>query len=178
MHLNITGRNIEVTEALKDYSREKISKVEKYIDKLTSAHIILMVEKYRHIAEITIQAHGITLKGVDETGDMYSSIDKAIDKIEIQAKKLKDRIKEKNKRPSAGETSWSPGESEPVSSESNPPRIVRTTTFDPKPMTVQEAAMQFQLRDDIFMVFLEARTDKINVLYRRKDGDLGLIETV
>lgn len=178
MHLNITGRNMEVTEPLKEYAREKINKIEKYLDKITSAHIILTVEKYRHIAEMTIHAHGITLKGVEETGDMYSSIDKTIDKIEIQAKKLKDRIKEKNKRSPSNDTVSVEVDQFPDLPAGHLPRIVKNSSFDPKPMTVEEAAMQFQLRDDLFIVFLDAHTDKVNVLYRRKDGDLGLIETL
>ncbi len=174
MQMTITGRNIEVTPALREYAGEKMTKIEKYLHKITGVHVILSVEKYRHIAEVTIQAYGLTLRGMEETGDMYSSIDKVMDKIGKQAKKLKDRLTDKNKGIVDEEEVSPPGEA----ASGHAPKIIHSVPFDPKPMTVDEAAMQFQLKEDLFMVFLNAATDKINVLYRRKDGDLGLIETL
>jgi putative sigma-54 modulation protein len=173
MHLNITGRNMEVTPALRDYAEEKVGKIDKYLHKITSAHVILAVEKYRHIAEVTIQAHGMTIKAQEETGDLYSSIDQVMDKIEIQARKLKDRITERNK-------SGAPDEAAPPVETPAPsaPRVVRSNSFDPRPMTVDEAALQLGLRTEQFLVFVEARSSRVNVLYRRADGDFGLIETV
>ncbi len=180
MHLTITGRNMEVSPALREYAQEKVGKMEKYLPKITSAHIILAVEKYRHIAEVTIQAYGFTLKGVEDTGDMYSSIDQVMDKIEIQARKLKDKLKDKNKG-LAGEqqAAAAAGEGKDASASSGErPRIVRSEEFDPRPMTAEEAAMELELSAAVFKVFVEARSNKINVLYRRENGDFGLIETI
>lgn len=174
MHLTITGRNMEVTPALRQYAEEKIAKMEKYLHKITSAHVIMSVEKYRHIAEVTITAFGVTLKGQEETGDMYSSIDLVMDKIEIQAKKVKDKVVDKNKGAAHG--------AEPAAEEEGEGgeaavRIVRDDAFDPRPMTVDDAAVRLQDRKVPVIVFLEARSRKVNVLYRRGDGSLGLIET-
>jgi putative sigma-54 modulation protein len=181
MHLTITGRNMEVTPALREYAQDKIGKMEKYLHKITSAHIVLAVEKYRHIAEVTIQAYGFTLKGVGDTGDMYSSIDQVMDKIEIQARKLKDKLKDKNKGQAGEGSDAAPvtgeGRGSPAAAEERP-RIVRSEEFDPRPMTAEEAAMQMELSAALFKVFVDSRSNKVNVLYRRENGDFGLIETM
>jgi putative sigma-54 modulation protein len=178
MHLTITGRNMDVTPALREYAEEKIGKMEKYLHKITSAHIILTVEKYRHVAEVTIQAHGMTLKGLEETGDMYSSIDKVMDKIEIQAHKLKEKVQDKNKGGNNHTEEAAPEPSEaPEKTKNRFPRILRDSSFDPKPMSVEEASLQLQAGDEPFLIFMEARTGKVNVLYRRDDGDFALVES-
>ena len=98
MQISITGRNIEVTEPLRNYSEEKVRRVKKYIHSLINVHIILTVEKFRQKAEITISADGIKIHGTEETEDMYSSIDKVMDKIEAQARKYKEKLQtSKNK---------------------------------------------------------------------------------
>ncbi len=174
MHLTITGRNMEVTPALRQYAEEKIAKMEKYLHKITSAHIILSVEKYRHVAEVTINALGLTLKGQEETGDMYSSIDLVMDKIGIQAKKVKDRVVDKNKTGANNHAAPVPERSEAGQAK---PRIISEAAFDPKPMTVDDATVALGETKDPLLVFLESRTGKVNVLYRRADGNFGLIET-
>lgn len=177
MHLTITGRNMDVTPALREYAEEKIGKIDKYLQKITSAHVILAVEKYRHIAEVTIQVHGLTLKGVEETGDMYSSIDQVMDKIETQAHKLHDRLKDKNKS-AVAESEVDAAEDAFSGGAGSPPRVVPGKRFNPKPMTVEEAVLQLETSGDLFIVFLEARSNKVDVLYRRGDtGEYGLIET-
>jgi putative sigma-54 modulation protein len=176
MHVTITGRNIEVTPALSEYAREKVNRIERYLHNITSAHIILTVEKYRHIAETTIQAHGLTIKGSEETGDMYTSIDGMMDKIEKQAKKLKDKIKDHNRGVPTVSPPEESTESASPSVASQLPGIVKTEAFAPKPMSVDEAAMQLHLDDDLFLVFLNAKSNRVNVIYKKNNGNLGLIE--
>jgi putative sigma-54 modulation protein len=177
MQMTITGRNMEVTPALKEFAEEKIQKISKYLHKINNIHVILTVEKYRHIAEVILTAHGNTLTGVEETDDMYSSIDKVMDKMEIQARKLSGRIKEKNKGLEEGEDGGAEESSETGEAGAGQPQIKRKS-FNPKPMTVDDAVMHLEGREDRFFVFVESRSGRINVLYRRDDGKLGLIETV
>jgi putative sigma-54 modulation protein len=180
MHLTITGRNTDVTPAMKLYAEEKVSKIGKYLHDINSVHVILAVEKYRHIAEITVQSHGLTIKGQEETGDMYSSIDKVMDKIDIQARKLKEKLHDKGKNNLHGSNEGEVTEIETAeeAAEGRHSRISRSSAYDPRPMTVDEAELQLQMRAaDRFLVFREAKTEKINVLYRRENGELGLIET-
>jgi putative sigma-54 modulation protein len=176
MSFSITGRNFDVTPALREYTQEKIGRIEKYVDKITSVHVILTVEKYRHIAEVTIQTHGTLLKGVEETADMYSSVDKVLDKIEIQAKKLKERIKERSKTGHVVEMGEAAQDETPMGAKETP-RILPGRAFNPRPMSPEEAALQLSLGTDVFLVFVNARTSRVNVLYRRSDGRLALIET-
>ena len=176
MRVTITGKNIEVTPALSEHAREKVHKIERYLHNITSAHISLSVEKYRHIAEATIQAHGLTLKGSEETGDLYTSIDKVMVKIEKQARKLKDKLSDKGKGhhhsgPIPDEEAFAADQSA-----ADFPVIVKMPNFAPKPMSVDEAAMQLHMQDDLFLVFSNAKTDRVNVLYKKVDGNLGLIE--
>ncbi len=172
MQLTVTGRNMEVTPALREFAEEKLQKISKYLHKINTIHVILTVEKYRHIAEVILSAHGAVLRGIEETEDMYSSIDQVMDKVEIQARKLSGRIKEKNKV--VGEEV---GEEDAGEAAAGQPGIVRKS-FNPKPMAVDDAVMQLEARDDRFLVFVDARSGRINVLYRRDDRRLGLIETV
>src|SRR5512137_1388440 len=93
--ITITGKHIEITEPLRDYVTEKIGRACRLLGKISAVHVTIAVEKYRHIVEVIIQAHGTTLRAKEETHDMYSSIDQVLDKIEIQAKRLKEKIKDK-----------------------------------------------------------------------------------
>ena len=95
--ITITGRHVEVTDALRDHTIEKMNHACRLLDKISAAHVTLSVEKYRHIIEVVIQTHGVTLRGKEETADMYASVDEVMDKIEVQAKRLKEKIKDKKR---------------------------------------------------------------------------------
>ena len=177
MQITTTFRHIEPSDALKSYAEEKLERVRKYIDEPITAQVFLTVEKIRHSADVTITAKGVTIKASEETSDMYAAIDMVIDKIERQLQRYKERLKEH--KPSAESASQlflkSVVEAEGIETRSEPV-IIKTSTFSSKPMSVDEAVMQMDLLHKDFLVFTNAGNDAINVIYRRKDGNFGLIE--
>ena len=178
MKFMISGRDIEVTEALKDYAKEKIGKISKYFDDDTviEAQISLHVESERHMVEVTMFVDGLTLRAETKTGDMYASIDGVADKLARQVRKYKSKIRRKlreEKLKFEEEIVESRYEEEEDEEE---PQIVRTKRFAMKPMGAKEAAMQMDLLDHDFFVFSNAETEEVNVVYKRNDGDYGLIE--
>ncbi len=177
MQITTTFRHLEPSEALKSYADEKLERVKKYIDEPVVAQVFMTVEKIRHLAEVTITAKGITIKASEETNDMYSAVDAVVDKIERQLRRYKERIKAHKP---ASETRDRQVKKSIVAAESidkrQEPVVIRTKTFPIKPMSVDEAVMQMDLLHKDFLVFTDAVTEDINVIYRRKDGNYGLIE--
>lgn len=177
MHTTITGRHFEVTDALRQHIDTKIQKMERFLDGITDLHVVLSVEKHRHSAEITLlQANGNTLRSLEETHDMYESVDKVIEKIEKQARKLNRKRETSRKgRKSTKDLEVLVDESE-IPETGSTPKVIRAQKFAVKPMSVDEAAMQLGMAADDFLVFLNSKSDQINVMYKRKDGNYGLIE--
>jgi len=177
MQITTTFRHLDPSDALKSYAEEKLERVNKYIDEPVVAQVFMTVEKIRHCAEVTITAKGITIKASEETNDMYSAIDAVVDKIERQLRRYKERIK---KHKPASESLARQVKKTVVAAESidqqQEPVVIRTNTFSIKPMSVDEAVMQMDLLHKDFLVFTDAVTDSISVVYRRKDGNYGLIE--
>lgn len=173
MQITIVGKNLEVTDALRQYAEKKVAKVEKFFEQAPlGVQIFLGLERGKHIVEVTISVDGLLLRGEEKTGDMYASIDGALDKIERQIHKYKTRINRKLRGTNQVIVA-SPQMSEAEGAE---PQIVRTKRFAIKPMSVEEAVMQMDLLGHDFYVFSNAETDEVNVVYRRKDGNFGLIE--
>jgi len=177
MQITTTFRHLDPSDPLKSYAEEKLERVNKYIDEPVVAQVFMTVEKIRHCAEVTITAKGITIKASEETNDMYSAIDAVVDKIERQLRRYKERIK---KHKPASESLARQVKKTVVAAESidqqQDPVVIRTNTFSIKPMSVDEAVMQMDLLHKDFLVFTDAVTDSISVVYRRKDGNYGLIE--
>ncbi len=177
MQIAVTFRHMETSEPVRAYIEEKVSRVKKYIDEPIDAQVSISVEKkIRHRAEVTIVAKGITIKGSEETNDMYAAIDNVVDKIERQLKRYKEKIK--MHKPHAGkerQVQKSVLAAESIDEGQGEPVIIRTDSFPVKPMEVEEAVMQMDLLHKDFLVFTDARTEEINVVYRRKDGNYGLI---
>lgn len=178
MQIAVTFRHMETSDPLKTYLEEKVSRVKKYIDEPIDAQAVMSVDKkIRHRVEVTLVAKGITIKGSEETSDMYAAIDAVVDKIERQLKRYKDKIK--RHKPSAGrerQIAKSVLSAESVDEGAVEPLIVRSNNFFVKPMSVEEAVMQMDLLNKDFLVFTDDRSAEINVVYRRKDGHYGLIE--
>ena len=179
MQVNITFRNMFATDALRNHVTDKLSKVvDKYLDKVTEAHVTLSLERYLHHADINLHAGHFHVRGKEKSEDMYASIDLACDKIERQLKKYKDRLK--NHRPAHVHAR------EPVRvryeifaasvTEGLPPEVVRSNEFLAKPMSVEEALMQMDLLNNDFLVFTRPDSRDVNVVYRRRDGNFGLIQ--
>jgi putative sigma-54 modulation protein len=141
---------------------------------LPEANVVLLVEKFRHIAEININGDRLTINGKEETNDMYSAIDMVLDKLEKQIKKNKQKIRER--RPGVKAKNIALMEADINLPEEELVREVKVKNIEYKPMDVEEAVLQMDLLSNSFLVFTNARSDRVNVLYRRKDGHYGLIQ--
>jgi putative sigma-54 modulation protein len=176
MGITVTFRHIEPTESLRLYAEEKVSKLKKYVDTPVEAHVVLEVEKFRHIADVTLNADGTKIKGVEETGDLYSAIDQVMDKIEAQLKRHRSKIREK--RPENARSEASPPEEEAAGGASpaleEPDIIMEKLTS--KPMDPEEAVMRLKMGQREFLAFRNSKTKEMNVIYKRRDGHYGLIE--
>ena len=177
MQIAVTFRHMDVSEPVKSYVEEKLARVKKYIEEPIDAQVALSVEKkIRHHAEVTIVAKGITIKGSEETSDMYAAIDLVVDKIERQLKRYKEKIKAHKPAAERGrEVQKTVISAESIEEGAAQPTIIRTRNFPVKPMSVEEAVMQMDLLHKDFLVFTDATSEEINVVYRRKDGNFGLI---
>ena len=171
MRISITGKNIEVSEYLRDLAEKKMAKLERYFPADTVAQITMAVEKNRHIVEVTIPYSGGIIRGEEVTGDMYASIDNVIAKLERQIVRYRTKL-EKNLKAEAFNNEPLPE----FDDDDEGPSIVKVKRFSIKPMSVDEAVLQMELLGHSFFVFTNAETEDINVLYKRKDGNLGLIE--
>ncbi|MDD4504705.1 MAG: ribosome-associated translation inhibitor RaiA [Clostridiaceae bacterium] len=173
MRTKVSGKNIEITNALKDRVEKKLSKFEKYFSPDTEAQATLSVEKNRHIIEVTIPFNGVILRGEEATGDMYTSIDNVVDKLESQMRRHKTKLERRIKDGNIKFENWSTSSAE---FEDEEVKIVRTKRFAMKPMPIEEAVLQMELLGHSFFVFSNAETEEVNVVYKRKDGNYGLIE--
>lgn len=171
MKFKIVGRNIEVTDALKDSIEKKIGRLDKYFNDNSEAKITLSVEKNRQIIEVTIPTNGVILRGEESKSDMYAAIDCVVDKIERQIIKHKTKIERRGDYTQSLRFSEIPSEIEEEET-----KVVKTKRFALKPMDVEEAVLQMDLLGHNFFVYRCSETDEVNVLYKRKDGNYGLIE--
>jgi putative sigma-54 modulation protein len=174
MQTSVTFKNLASSDHLKAYVSDKLDRFDKYLDNPAEASVVLSVEKFRHIAEVNISGDRLKIVGKEETNDMYSAIDMVLDKLEKQIKKNKEKIRERrtgSKGRSRGMREISP---EMIATREEPQ--IKIENIEYKPMDVEEAILQMDLVEDNFIVFTNAKTDKVNVLYRRKDGDHGLIQ--
>jgi putative sigma-54 modulation protein len=172
MDITVTFRHTEPMESLRTYAEEKISKINKYLDSPGEAHIVLTVEKFRHQADVTLGINGTRIKGVEETGDMYSAIDQVMDKIEKQVKRHLSKIRNHRSENLRDE------DSDEFAAFSQEEPVIEIEKMVAKPMDSEEAAMQLNLSRQDFLVFRNAKSMEINVIYKRGDGNLGLIEPV
>ncbi len=171
MNIIVNGRHLEITPALKSYSEEKIGRFSKYISNITEAVVTLSVEKYRHKAEVLLKVNGVMIQAESVTGEVYSSIDEVVEKLEKQVMKHKEKLHDYRK----GEKRGAPAASAETAEEG---RIIKHKRFDMKPMAPDEAVSQMELLDKDFFVFANQVSGDVNVVYRRRDGNYGLIEPV
>jgi putative sigma-54 modulation protein len=173
MKFIVTGKNIDLTEALKEKAMKKVGKLEKFFNVNTEAHITMSVQKNRQIVEVTIPFKGGLLRAQEENGDMYASIDKVVDSLEGQIRRNKTKIEKKYHESGLKFGSFDFEEHE---DEVNDFMVVRSKKFSIKPMTVEEAILQMNMLGHAFFMFSNSDTMESNVVYRRKDGNYGLIE--
>jgi putative sigma-54 modulation protein len=181
MQLNITFRHLEPTEALKAHVRDRVEHVQRFVDRASEAHAVLHVENVDHHAEITVKAGRFLLRGTARSEDMYASIDAAAERIERQLKKHKEKLHHAH-RSNGVPHNYAPAEVrhevfDLLEGTDRPARrVVKSTTFEAKAMSVDEAILQLELLDAKFFVFRNEGDQSINVVYRRDDGAYGLIE--
>ncbi len=208
MQMNITFRQFGASDSLKEYAREKVDRVNRLLDRAGEAHVVLSLERHLHHADITIHSGSWVLRGKEKSEDMYASIDLAMDKIERQLRRYKDKLKTHHGRervhhrqglmhqlsrvrhavfelpedqeesvPEAAQAAAPAPAPQAVEKEAEAgPRVLRTTHLTVQPMKVEEAVMQMNLMNNDFYVFHNVDSDAMCVLYRRKDGQYGLIE--
>ncbi len=172
MQVEISGIHIPITEGIDEYIKKKLGKLNKYLHQVSSARIVLKVEKGRYLAEVNVISNGFTIHGNGVASDLYASIDTAIDKVNRQAKRHKEKIQSHRSRDGLKKVVST---SRNLSSDTQP-KIVQVIRKIAKPMNVDEAAIQLDLEGDIFLVFLNRDTNQVNVIYKRNGGDFGLIE--
>jgi putative sigma-54 modulation protein len=173
MQTSVTFKNIDPSDHLKSYVGDKLNRFDKYLYNPAEASVVLSVEKFRHIAEINIIGDRLNLNGKEETEDMYSAIDIALDKIEKQIKKSKQKVREH--RQGKGRNMSDLGEMAATPFDDSEKEVI-IKNIDYKPMDTDEAIMQMELVDNSFLVFTNAHSGRVNVLYRRNDGNFGLIQ--
>lgn len=177
MQVNITFRHLESTEALKAHARDKVQHIQRYIDRPSEAHVVLDLENLEHKADINLKAGPFLLRGRAKSADMYASIDAAAEKIERQLKKHKEKLQSHKSAERLNGQKLLDVRHEVLDVAKAPSdRIVKSSTFKARPMTLDEAVVQLELLDASFFVFQNAKDQSFNVVYRRDDGKLGLIE--
>ena len=189
MLVTVKGKNVEVTDALKRYAEKKVQKLGKYFKDLREAQVTQSVQRNWHIVEVQLEGDGVLLRGEERSDDMYASIDLVVEKLERRVKKFKGKLygktteegpkeKEAERDHIAAQAAGVESLDElPIDAETAP-MIVRTKRFAMKPMSPEEAANQMELLHHDFFVFRNQDTEQVNVVYRRRDGDYGLIEPV
>jgi putative sigma-54 modulation protein len=177
MQISVTFKGLKPSEDLKNYVSSKLDRLDKYLDHTAEASVVLSMEKFRHIAEVSISSGKMNIIGREETEDSYAAIDMVVDKLEKQIKKHKDKNKKRRGRTVKEKPLAIPDLPEiPVPVEEEKISKIEVTSIEYKPMSVEEAVLQMNLIDDTFMVFTNAQTNNVNVLYRKNDGNMGLIQ--
>jgi putative sigma-54 modulation protein len=175
MQVTVIGRHIEATDALKQYAMEKFNRLDKYLPKTIQVVITLSVtKKIHHVAEAVIKSNGLLILASEETEEMYSAIDLLIEKLERRVRRYKEKLVDHKHQSSKAEAMVT------ASTSSHPedrmPQIIKTKRYDLKPMQPEEALMQMELLDKDFFIFSNVGSGHVNVIYKRKDGNVGLIE--
>ncbi len=172
MKIKIAGRHTDASQALRSYVIEKTEGLERFFDRIISVDVVLSVEKERQIADF--HAHLTNRKVIsarEESGDMYASIDKAIDRLRRQLVKFKDHLHDVRDRSGAAAQAAATAEGDADSRQ-----IVRSEAYFRKPMSPEEAALQLDAIEKDFLVFVNSETDQVAIIYHRRDGNFGLIE--
>ncbi|MDR2050344.1 MAG: ribosome-associated translation inhibitor RaiA [Deltaproteobacteria bacterium] len=174
MNIAYTFRNFDPSEHLKSYAVRRFHKLARFMPKANNIalNVNMAVDKFRHKIEVQVSGDNLNISAVEQSQDMYSSVDMVLEKLEAQLKKHVEKVKDKRRNKAAESeefVEYSSGRNVTTR------KVVERDHFEPKPMHVDEAAMQLEQRDDIFLVFLNAETEQVNVLYKRSNGNLGLI---
>jgi putative sigma-54 modulation protein len=179
MNIDFVGRSVEIDDRLRSYTERKLGKVTKFLQDPVEIRVTLEVEKHRNIADLHIShKHGV-LQATEETGDLYEAVNQAVDKVEKQARRSKNRAIDRRRRADRETTNGLRWPLEVLARESlaagASPRIIKTTHLPIKPMSIEEAALWLEQGKNDFVVFRDSGSDRVSVLYKRKDNNYGLI---
>lgn len=175
MKLNIRGDKLEITDAIRDYVEDKLGRLDKYFkDSDINANVLLKVKGNRQIIEVTVPTDKYILRSEEEHNDLYAAIDLVVDKLEGQIRKNKTKLKKQNIDNKYKEFNF---DYELDKEEENNDVIVKHKEIEMKPMDSEEAILEMELLGHSFFVYKDVDTGNVNVLYKRKDGNYGLIET-
>jgi putative sigma-54 modulation protein len=170
MQISVTFRQLEPSEALKNYVTERLKKFKRYLDGPLEAHVVLGLEKFRHLADVSINSNGRLIKGREENVDMYAAIDLVMDKIDMQLKRHREKIRDnKGDRSRAAAAPV-----ERVEPRGLPP--IRRRKVEVPPLQLADAVELLQSKGSDLLVFTDVSTGALAILYRRADGGLGLAE--
>jgi putative sigma-54 modulation protein len=183
MNLEMTGRQVEITPALREFAEEKLRKLEKLLGGPLEVHVVLEIAKHRHVADIQVKARTASFSGMEETSDLYASISEVAEKIERQALRHKEKVTGRRRREGARAPKVGAAlEAEanrakpPAQGEEQTTRIIRSERYRLKPLSPEDAVMELEASEEKVLVFRDSASDRVNVLYRRSDGHFGLVE--
>ncbi|MDY6843212.1 MAG: ribosome-associated translation inhibitor RaiA [Thermodesulfobacteriota bacterium] len=174
MQITVTFRHVDPVDAVRDYAKEKANKkIKKYLDEPLEVDIILSIEKHRHIAEVVLNANGVDINAKGIAEDLNSSIDLVMDKIEVQLRKQKEKHLQRKHIDHALSGVATIDEFRLTQEDEKP--VIIEENYSLKPMSFEEAMLQMEMIDSDFVVFVDDSSNRVNVLYKRKDGNYGLI---
>lgn len=173
MKVNITGKNFNTYKKLEDTVEKKFDKLSKYFSDEITANVVLSQERGKDKIEATINAKGAVFRAEEVTPDIHEGIDKVVDKLSAQMSKFKGKLQKRYNNNKALKFEFVPESEDEVEEV----RVVRSKKFDLRPMSVDEAILEMEMLSHDFFVFLDMETDSVNVVYKRKDGNYGLLET-
>lgn len=175
MELTVRGKNLEVTDALHSYVEKHTGKIQRYFDKPIKINVLLRISNKTKTCEVTVFVDGVIIRGVDKSDDMYKSIDLVFDKVERQIHKYKTRLAKRFKERDTFTPAFM-NEKEDEAAGDNDFNIIKTKHFDIAPMSPEEAILQMNLLGHSFYMFFNSDTEQMAVVYRRNDGNYGLID--
>jgi len=175
MQIAIRGKNVEITNPLRDYLEKRLSKIERQFGADVTANVSVATEPLGYSVEITIPVNGLLIRAEEHSSDLYSAIDLVVDKIVRQVTRFRGKLQVRRQGPSLKQI-MPPSETEQVAEPAMNGQIVRVKRFPMRPMPVEEALLQMDMLGHDFFVFANAENDKVSVVYRRRDGNYGLIE--
>ncbi len=178
MKFNIIGRKIEVTDKITDYVEKKLSKLDKFFKDETEARVVLGTIKDREYIEATVYASGMIYRAEVTDNDIMAAIDRIVDVIERQIRKNKTRLEKKIKRDALADPRMISGEDYKDGEDGGEFKIIKKKRFHVKPMSTEEAILQMNLLGHNFFVFKNQDTDEMNLVYKRKDGNYAIIESI
>ena len=180
MKIEITGRQIEITPALREFTSDKLRKLEKLLDGPLDVHVVLAVEKHRHVAEIQVKSRTGVFSGTEETGDLYASIGEVAEKLERQALKHKEKVTSRKRREGTRAPDAAIALDQEIAGEMPPDelpaRVIRSARYRLKPLSPEDAVLELEATGEDLIVFRDSTTYRVNVVFRRKDGNFDLVD--